>query len=621
MLKFLPFTEVNITDPDWLQKIDLVRTTVLPYQWEILNDRVEGAEKSYCIRNFQAAAGEVNAPHGGMVFQDSDLYKWLEAVAYTLVSSRDVRLEKLADEAVDLIVMAQEPDGYLNTYYTLTKPEKRYTNLMEGHELYCAGHMIEAAVAYDQATGKDTLLKAALKLARNIQRHFIPRKGFPGHPEVELALIKLYEHTGEKFCLDLALHFIDNRGAEENQLDLERNDPGHEWVWEDMKRFDDEYFQAHKPVREQDSAEGHAVRAMYLYAAVADAARITGDKDLGKACGRLIRNVSDRRMYVTGGIGSSSFGERFTSDWDLPNDSMYCETCASVGLMLFARRMTLLTGDTRHFDLWERALNNTVLAGMGDDGKRFFYVNPLQVRPEAVRKNMTLAHVKPVRQSWFGVACCPPNIARTLASLSGSLYARDKGELYVLAHIQSEFSVSGLAVRLTRNGEDFRLKVRGEGTDLRLRIPEGFEMKAIGGVEDGKGCLVIRHSGGETEYTYNLKPRLRLVRANPRVVSASGKACLMRGLDVYCLEEKDNGPWLSALYLQENAALTEEPAEGFGGLPVLRVQGFRTKDSAWGDALYTENKPESEPCTLTFIPYRYWGNRGEGEMSVYINMK
>ncbi len=620
MIMSIPFTKVNITDPLWQEKIDLVRTVVLPYQWEILNDRVEGAEKSFCVRNFLAAAGDLSAPHGGIVFQDSDLYKWLEAVSYTLVIRRDENLEKLAEEAIDLIVRAQQADGYLNTYFTLMKPEGRYANLTDGHELYCAGHMIEAAVAYAQATGKGKLLDAALRLARHLSAYFLPRRDVPGHPEIELALIRLHEHTGERSCLELARHFIDVRGTGANQLELERSASKHEWILEDMKRFEDRYFQAHRPVREQDSAEGHAVRAMYLFAAMADIARLTGEEALSEACLKLIRNVRSRRLYVTGGIGSSSVGERFTLDWDLPNDTMYCETCASIGLMLFARRMTLLTGDLSYYDLWERALNNTVLAGMGSDGRHFFYVNPLEVRPEAIRKNPTLAHVKPVRQSWFGVACCPPNIARTLSSLSGSLYARDGDALYVLAHIPSEFQEEGFAVRLSREGEVCRLQVSGSAMALRLRVPEGFQMTARG-AREGKGCLVFDHPGGEAEYAYCLSPRVRLVRANPRVAAAAGKACLMRGQDVYCLEELDNGAWLSGLRLPEDAVFREESAAGFGGLPIITTKGFRVTDSAWGDALYTEKAPAYEPCTLIFIPYRHWGNRGEGEMSVWINLR
>jgi len=619
LLTLLPFTKVRITDPTWLERINLVRTVVLPYQWEILNDRVEGAEKSHCIRNFKAAAGDITAKHGGMVFQDSDLYKWIEAVAYTLAIQWDEKLAALADEAAALIARAQQEDGYLNTYYTLMKPQERYTNMMEGHELYCAGHMIEAAVAYAQAGGGEKLLDSAIKLARHLYDYFMPLRQYPGHPEIELALIRLYEHTGGEFCLTLAQHFIDVRGSGVNLLDLERNDPRHAWIWEDMKCFDDQYFQAHKPVREQDSAEGHAVRAMYLYSAMSDAARHSGEEALCDACRALAENVRTRRMYVTGGIGSASFGERFTTDWDLPNDSMYCETCASIGLMLFSRRMALLTGELSYYDLWERALKNTVLAGMGNDGKHFFYVNPLSVRPEAIRANMTYAHVKPVRQSWFGVACCPPNIARTLPSLSGSLYARREGEVCVLAHIASVYEDEGLSLHLENQGEDYQLSLKGGPMNLRLRIPEGHVFSADSGETKGQEHI-FRHSGGSADYTYKLIPRLRLIRAHPRVIANAGKACLMRGLEVYCLEEKDNGPWLSGLSLKADARFIPVPGRTMSGLPVFETTGFRMAESSWDGELYSEKMPAYLPCKLTFIPYRAWENRGEGEMTVWINL-
>ena len=619
MLKLLPFTDVKVNDSYWLSKMKLVSDVVLPYQWEILNDRVEGAPRSYCIENFKTAAKR-HGVHRGVVFLDSDLYKWLEAVAYSLAMHRDSALEALADEAVDIIAAAQEPDGYLNTYYSLMKPDKRYTNLMEGHELYCAGHLIEAAVAYAQATGKGRLLEVAMKLAGHLYQTFMPLKKYPGHPEIELALFKLYEHTGEAFCLELSKHLIDVRAETDRGFEAERSDPGREWIWEDMKRFDSKYFQAHLPVRQQKDAEGHSVRAMYLFAAMADVAGAAGDQELKEACVKLFQSVKDRRMYVTGGIGSSAFGERFTVDWDLPNDTMYCETCASVGLMLFARRMAMLTGELSAYDVWERALRNTVLAGLGEDGRHFFYVNPLQVIPDVNRGNMTYEHVKLSRQSWFGVACCPPNIARTLLSVSGSIYATGEGELCVLAHIPSEVERDDLTLRLSKEARRFSLLVEGKAMKLRLRIPEGYDISADGAVKKD-GELVFDHPGGRAEYSYTLKPRVRLVYANPRIAGNSFKACLMRALDVYCLEEADNGPGLSAVYLAKHALFTEDESDLREDLPVILAQGSRPVKEAQSDSLYSETPPQYEPCQLRFVPYRSWGNRGEGEMTVWFHVK
>ena len=620
MLNFIPFTKARINDPVWQKRIELVRTVVLPYQWEILHDRVPGAERSYCIRNFKAAAGDIKERHGGMVFQDTDLYKWLEAVAYVLAVQADPTLEAMADEAIDLISRAQAQDGYLNTYYTLEKPHRRYTNLMEGHELYCDGHFIEAAVAYAKATGKTKVLDIALKVARQLHNYFMDKPGYPGHPEVELALIRLYEHTGERFCFDLALHFINVRGVGENYLDMERQDKEHEWVWEDMKRFDNKYFQAHAPVREQDTAEGHSVRAMYLYSALADAGRITGETALCDACKKLMDNVRTKRMYVTGGIGSSSFGERFTTDYDLPNDTMYCETCASIGLMMFSHRMAKMTSEVSYYDTWERALYNTVLAGMAADGTHFFYVNPLEVVPVNTKNNVTLGHVHATRQSWFGVACCPPNVARTLPSLSGSIYALDEDKaLYVMTHIDSAFGDQGITASLNKQGEEFTLQLDGPPMTVKLRVPSGFTLM-LNGEEYRQGTAQLRHPGGAAAYPYRLMPITRWLYAHPAVSQGGGKCCLMRGYEVYCLEEKDNGTHLSGLYVSDQV-VTEEPSDLFDGLPVLVAQGLRLNEQSWQGELYTSTTPDTSPCEARFIPYRYWGNRGEGEMRVWVNMK
>lgn len=618
MRKFLSYTQVAITDPVWLERMDLVRSVVLPYQWDILNDRVKGAEKSYCIRNFKAAAGEIQADHGGMIFQDSDLYKWLEAIAYSLHIFPDRHLEQLADEAIDLIIAAQEEDGYINTFYSLNPAKKRYSNLMEGHELYCAGHLIEAAVAYDQVTGKKRLLNAALKLARHLHDTFITAKMYPGHPEIELALIKLFEHTGEDFCYELAEHFINVRGSKPSHLETERQDPHHDWIWDELKQFDDSYFQAHLPVSQQRTAEGHAVRAMYLYASMADYVRLSGDSEIMYACESLIDNVRQKRMYVTGGIGTDRNGERFTTDYDLPNDHMYCETCASIGLMMFAKRMNILNGNNVYFDLWERALNNTVLAGMAKDGKHFFYVNPLQVIPEITEKNLVYQHVKPVRQKWFGVACCPPNIARTLMSMSENIYSRDSDTLFVNAHIASKFEDRQLQVQLDRDGDQYSLLVSGPPVKLHLRIPEGHLFDAQSGTTTDNEH-VFTHLSGTSEFNYSLTPKIRIIRAHPKVASNAGKVCIMRGLHVYCLEQVDNGPVLASLYLKEKPEITEIFKDGFGELPILKAKGVRISQQEWAEGLYSDKLPVLEDVELTFVPYHSWGNREPGEMTVWVN--
>lgn len=361
---------------------NIVSDTVIPYQYSVLWDKAEGAEKSHVAQNFINAAkalrGEDSADgFYGMVFQDSDAYKWLEAAAYSLALRRDETLGRNADELIDLIADAQDKDGYLNTYFTIKDREKRWTNLLEGHELYCSGHMIEAACAYYEATGKRKLLDVAVRNAECIYDRFITRgnKGIPGHPEIELALLKLHRLTKNPHFLELAEMFIDERGK--NPAFFAKEAEKRDWTVWGSDPWSNDYRQSAKPVREQSEATGHAVRAVYLYTGMADLAAETADRELLAACLRLWENIVHRRMYITGGIGSTGMGEAFTVDYDLPPDTAYCETCASVGLMFFAERMLENEISGEYADVMELAFYNTVLAGMQLDGKRFFYVNPL----------------------------------------------------------------------------------------------------------------------------------------------------------------------------------------------------------------------------------------------------
>ena len=394
--------QVRITDELYGPMLRLVAERVLPYQWEALNDRVPGTEKSHCLDNFRVAAGDLPGRHQGAIFQDTDLYKWLEAVAYCIANGTGKHLLPLAQEAAVLIARAQEPDGYLNTYITIECPEKRWSNLAEGHELYGAGHLIEAAVAYYRATGEKLLLDTAQRFADLIDRTFGAEDGkchgYPGHQEIELALVKLYRATGEKRYLHLADYFIRQRGQKPNYLLAEMAGRKGRNVFPEFCEYDDKYAQTHLSPLEQTTAEGHAVRAVYMYSAMADLALELGDPEMARAAETLYNNIVQRRMYITGGIGSSGKLERFTADFDLPNDRMYCESCASIGLMMFAQRMAALTGEARYYDTVELALSNTVLAGISREGDRYFYVNPLEVWPDNCLPSTSMSHVKPVRQ-------------------------------------------------------------------------------------------------------------------------------------------------------------------------------------------------------------------------------
>ncbi|MCD8119001.1 MAG: glycoside hydrolase family 127 protein [Lachnospiraceae bacterium] len=487
----IPVSRIQVTDPFWAGKMELVRTKMIPYQWNALNDQVPGAAPSFCMRNFKVAAkmnrerealgakftepaytfrgfetlpddpNDLKDQFYGFVFQDSDFYKWIEAVAYSLVQHPDPELEALADGAVDIVCEAQAEDGYLDTYYILNGRDHTFKNLRDHHELYCLGHLIEGAVAYHQATGKDKLLKAAMRYADFAANYFGPEpgkcKGYPGHEIAEMALVRLYEETGEEKYLNLSRYFIDERGQQPNYFALEH--PEKKPDEDEILRF--AYQQAHMPVRDQDEAVGHAVRAVYLYSGMADISRITQDDSLRAACERLWDNIVNKKMYITGGIGGTVMGEAFSFNYDLPNDAAYAETCAAIGLVFFARRMLELHPDAKYANVMERALYNCVLSGMSLDGTEYFYVNPLEVDPEACRKDERKSHVKPVRQKWFGCACCPPNLARLLSSVGTYAYTETDDTLFVHLYMGSSITktVDGRDVTVTvesglpRNGD------------------------------------------------------------------------------------------------------------------------------------------------------------------------
>lgn len=638
-LKPLPLKDISINDLFWNKYIKLVPDVIIPYQWDILNDRVEGAEPSHCISNFKIAAKEEKGEFKGAVFQDTDLAKWLEAVAYSLEWNPDKELEKTADEVIDLIGKAQDDTGYLNTYFTIKKPHLRWTNLKEGHELYTAGHMIEAAVAYYKATGKDKFLNIMIRNADLICDVFGEdknNKGYPGHQEIELALVKLYEVTGNKKYLDQAKAFIDRRGHKPNYFEEEEKRPEYEEIFPEFKNYLPLYSQSHLPVREQKTAEGHAVRAVYMYCAMADLAYYYKDDELLECCKRLWDNITQKRMFITGAIGSSGILERFTTDYDLPNSSNYGETCASIGLALFGRRLMQITGDGKYMDVVEKALYNTVLSGIAMDGKSFFYVNPLEVWPDNCLPRTSMEHVKPVRQKWFGVACCPPNIARTLASLGEYIYARSEDTLWVNLFVEGEAKVKikDRYIRLntrTRFPFDGNVKISLEGHDgvefnLAVRIPgyvDRYNITAdganIGREGYDKGYQYIRINGQkEIEINFDLTPKF--IHANPLVRADSGRVAIMKGPLVYCFEEIDNGSNLSACFVDTRQPITETYCEDMlGGTTVLKVMGRKISQAGWSsDELYKDKEVTWEQKELTAIPYCYWGNRKPGEMLVWI---
>lgn len=636
--------EVQIQDAFWSQYMELVRDTVIPYQWEILNDRVPDVERSHAVRNFKIAAGMETGSFYGEVFQDSDVAKWLEAAAYCLESAPEPELEAVMDEVIDIIAGAQQENGYLDTYFSIGSQEEEWTNLYECHEMYCAGHMMEAAAAYYKATGKRKLLDVMCRCADHIAEHFKAepgkQKGYPGHQEIELALVKLYEATGNREYLELSRCFLEERGREPNYFVQE---------WETSRRKcsfqtnlpaespDLVYNQSHLPVYEQTSAAGHAVRAMYMYAAMADVARAAGSREMYQSCRRLWNNVVERQMYLTGAVGSTHAGEAFTFDYDLPNETAYAETCASIGLIFFAHRMQKIEADGIYGDVLEKALYNVVLSSMSRDGKHFFYVNPQEVWPPANEKNPDRSHVKAERQKWFGCACCPPNIARLLSSLGKYVYSYGKDTLYVHLYIAGKVEIKtghgDFCVRQEGNypwGGESRLTVYSVPdmySRIALRVPgwcREFEIQQNGKaaeyrIEKGYAYLANGLRAGD-EIHLKFLMSAELIQANPKVRADAGKAAIQRGPLVYCLEEEDNGSNLSAIRLDTECGL--QTAENLlpRGIPAITVKGYRTEEGGWEEALYRPYIRREKEVTVKAVPYFLWGNRGKGEMLVWVRV-
>lgn len=572
----LDLKQIRITDTFWEREQELVRREVIPYQWEALNDRVPGASPSYCMRNFKVAgelmrkkrvggSGFVSPAYTyrgfealpedpgnpdpdkfyGFVFQDSDFSKWIEAVGYSLTNHPDPELERTADEAIDIVCAAQAENGYLDTYYIINGMDRIFTNLRNHHELYCFGHLAEGAVAYYQATGKDRLLKAALRYADFIAERFGPEegkcKGYPGHEIAEMALARLYEVTGDRKYLELSRFFLDMRGGRPYYFDLEEKERA-EYEGKPYRQPEEEirfqYHQAHLPVRQQTEAVGHAVRAVYLYSGMADVARLTQDETMYEACERLWESIVNEKLYITGGIGGTHMGEAFSYPYDLPNDTAYSETCAAIGLVFFARRMLEVRADHRYGDVMEQALYNTVLAGMALDGKSFFYVNPLEVQPEACARDERKRHVKSTRQKWFGCACCPPNIARLVSSLGAYAYTGNETTLYTHLYIGSDLD-------FVLNGHSMNMQVETEfpwDGDVKITLhgrkgeqPEGEAMGSTGEQTEGEAMgSKGEHAEGEAMEPKGAQPAGKAVGSTGEQTAAGMRGTLAFRIPGWC---------------------------------------------------------------------------------------
>ena len=593
-MKLIPFQHVTLTDGFFCAKEELNRKTTI----HAVYDRFSETGRIGAF-SFGFPKDDPIQPH---FFWDSDVAKWMEGAAYILAKHPDPDLEAKVDAIVAEIQKNQCEDGYFNIFFTVVQPENRWAN-RDWHELYCAGHLMEAAVAYAEATGKTAFLSCMEKYADYIYRVFVEEKSAafrtPGHEEIELALVKLYRHTGKKKYLDLAAYFINTRGTEE-----------------DVGRVN--YNQSHVPVREQDSAQGHAVRATYLYTGMAYLAAETGDEALISACKKLWSDIVNQKMYITGGLGSTYIGEAFTTPFDLPPDQAYTETCAGIGLCFFAAAMQALEPKGEYADAIERALYNGVLSGLSVSGDQFFYENPLEINLSERFNSVWGSRRFPAhrRVACFACSCCPPNINRLLPALGGYVYGMQEDALYVHQFAASRLDYEGVTATVETaypNGSSVTVTASGV-KKLAIRIPgwcDEFTLSHPYTLE--QGYAVIENDGTPVTLTMDLTPRM--VWADPRVLRAAGQMAVMKGPVVYCAEGVDNGEGnLHRYRIPKKPVITEMPNADYG-LPTLTVA---CKSIPADEApLYRNTPPDLVDATLTLIPYSVFANRNETDMRVW----
>jgi len=599
-----PIEAVRLVDRFWSPRIRSLQGVTLPAQFTLL-------EETGRTFNFRRASGRKEGPFRGLFFNDSDVYKWVEATAFSLAVTPDEKLHELIEQTVGDISAAQDEDGYLNTFFMFEQKGERWKNLREMHELYCAGHLIQAAIAHHRATGSKRFLEVAIRLADHISKVFGPgkRDGTPGHPEIEMALVELFRETNDRTYLNLATFFIDNRGKG--------------IVGGSATLID------HKPFRELTDIVGHAVRSIYLNCGAADLFMETGEGALWDTLERLWKSMIEKRMYVTGGVGARYDGEAFGVDYELPNERAYAETCASIANIMWAFRMFLISGEGRFLDLLELALYNGALSGISLDGEQFFYVNPLADRGRHRRRN------------WFDCACCPPNIARTLASVPGYFYALSDDGIWINLYGQS---VSHLAtgdnlITIEQNTEypwqgEVELVVRPEKDIqlcLHLRIPGwcrdpkvSLNGRSVEANPRPSEFLVLDRvwRAGDRVHLSMPMPAERIV-CNPHVFENVGRVALRRGPLIYCVEQVDNpGYDVWELALPMNARLeVERIPDLLNDIVLIRGMGL-SLDCKWsGNSLYDHVGNEwlaARPVRFTAIPYYAWSNRTAGPMTVWI---
>jgi DUF1680 family protein len=605
-LEPVPFTQVQIRDRFWSNRQETNRKATVEHSLRML-------DRAGNFLVMQLAAEGKREGYKGLLFTDSDLYKVLEGVAYTLDTHPDRKLDQRMDEIIAMIAAAQQADGYLNTWIQVTKPEQRFKNLRDWHELYCAGHLFEAAAAHFQATGKRTLLDVALRFADLINQKYGPEgeAAYCGHPEIELALVKLWKVTGDRKWFELARRMVERRGSA--FFAREHGTP--------TEKYDGTYWQDDVPIRDHREIKGHAVRAAYLLSGAADVARETGDEGLLAMLERVWRNATEKRVFITGGIGPSGHNEGFTVDYDLPNLTAYQETCASIAMALWGHRMGLLFADGRYFDAVEKALYNGLLSGVALDGRSFFYVNPLA--------SMGNHH----RRDWYDCACCPPNVLRTIASIGGYGFATSEDGLYVGLYL-------GGAVRAEVGGKEVELDVetdypwdgkvkltfkKAAPVTLNLRVPgwcERASFKVNGksvepSIANGFAAIEQNWKPGDA-ISVDLPMPVRQWGAHPHVKADAGLAAVQRGPLVYCLEQADHTMPIQDFVIPRGAKFDARWEKGvLGGIVVVETAAEVHQEPDWERALYRP-LANGTPVKARLIPYGFWDNRKAGRMEVWI---
>jgi len=613
-------------------------------------------EDSGRVRALTGDNSKNEKPH---IFWESDLAKLMEGAFFSMQQEKDEKLENICDSIIDKIIANQEEDGYLNYFFSKHEPENKFTNLRDRHELYCAGHLLESSIEHHKATGNSKFLDSIEKFIDHIISKFGKEegklRGYPGHQVIELALVKAYEHTNKKKFLDLATYFIDERGThaepeshyyvqEKKKLLKKEGEINMSLLPSAMRDFmqfdgdfmgktfrDLQYWQAHQRPVDQKTAEGHSVRALYMFTAMADLARINKNKDLLNTCKTLWRNIVDKRMYVHSGVGSAHIGERFTFDYDLPNDMAYAESCATIALIYFANRMAKMELNSEYADIIENSLYNLLLASTSLDGKGFFYDNYLECEPGYLHFQQRRHGI---RDEYHICSCCPPNITRFIASMDMYIYNSFENSLIVDQYISSEFNFKEQGLKINQvsdfphNGyskiEIFESN-KSEST-IYFRIPS-WDKNMIISLNGNKIAYKVYNGyakinknwqkGDVIELSFDFTPRY--VRSNPNVRYNIRKACLYRGPILYCLEEKDNGKYLNKFIIDANNSLDEnEEKISSENIISLNTKGYKFEDT---NNLYLNDKPNLIEANLKYIPYYCWSNRGENEMLVWVNEK